>query len=218
MQAARRAWAMALLQMKVQFHQTTIEPLLHDARLLSYAANVFRVGVSSDYARAMLQHRAYREVRRVLSDCFRFGQPVEIEFSVAPGEKVEAEPAPLHRQLASQNQATAPSAPPPTPSPSGATSEAQLVAFGLAPDAARRWAYLDPAAVADLIERVRRKQPRAPIPYITTALCRMEDRLREAYARQRAHGFTGTLSGVTTRSTFTPGTAPASAPVASTVT
>ncbi len=95
---AREAWEIAHLQMKVQLDRVNFETYLRDAHFI-HKNGVFEIGVPGEYARQMLQHRLYRDVRRILSDCY--GQPVEVRFVVSKQLVEEAaEEEPLFRRLA----------------------------------------------------------------------------------------------------------------------
>lgn len=175
---ARQAWDIAYSQMELQLDVQNFDTYLRAARFLNFDG-VFHIGVPNQYACDMLQQRLYRDVRRILTDCYRFGQPVDIVFEFVPAEpKREEEELPLFRLLARQaEQEAAATAPPPNTSEK-VTTESLLITFGLTPQSARRYGHLDVQAVSALIERVRGKNPRYPIPYLTKSLTRMEEHLR----------------------------------------
>src|SRR5688500_10529242 len=81
-----------------------IEPgdLRHEVREASPGPIVFVIGVRNTYALEQLQHRLYRNIRRVLTDSY--GQPVELEFQIHKPEPVPEAPKeeelPLLRLLA----------------------------------------------------------------------------------------------------------------------
>ena len=100
----------------MQLDRASFETWLRGAVLLGFEDGTFVVGVKNSYARDMLQHRLYRNVRRVLSDVC--GQGVELRFEInkpAEPKPVEAseqvsDELPLFRLLAQQDP-QAPSAP-----------------------------------------------------------------------------------------------------------
>ncbi|MBI1260060.1 MAG: chromosomal replication initiator protein DnaA [Chloroflexi bacterium] len=123
------AWNAAFHQLEMQLDRASFETWLRGAVLLGVETDsngddangktsesgngVFVVGVRNTYARDMLQHRLYRNVRRVLGDVY--GTTVELRFEVnkptpeAPASTPEEE-MPLFRLLAQQDpvQASAP--------------------------------------------------------------------------------------------------------------
>ncbi len=96
---ARESWEIAHMQMKVQLDRVNFETYLRDAHFI-HKNGVFEIGVPGEYARQMLQHRLYRDVRRILSDCY--GEPVEITFVVSKPPVEEEEKVPLFKLLARQ--------------------------------------------------------------------------------------------------------------------
>ena len=97
----------AYTQLVMQLDRPSFDTWLRDADLLSCEGDVFVIGVRNGYARDMLQHRLYRNVRRVISDIY--GQSVELRFEVRKSEVDEnGQPAessdemPLFRLLARQ--------------------------------------------------------------------------------------------------------------------
>lgn len=103
------AWNAAYTQLEMQLDRPSFDTWLRDAILLSCEGDVFIIGVRNGYARDMLQHRLYRNVRRVISDIY--GRSVELRFEVC---RPEDEPAsagqtgdqmPLFRLLARQQSA-----------------------------------------------------------------------------------------------------------------
>ncbi len=109
LERAREAWEMAHMQMKVQMDRVNFETYLRDAHFI-HKNGVFEIGVPGEYARQMLQHRLYRDVRRILRDCW--GSPVEIVFQVS-NPPVREEETPLFRRLARQAAAENPYPPAP---------------------------------------------------------------------------------------------------------
>ena len=97
------AWTAAFHQLEMQLDRASFDTWVRGATLLGFHDGVFVVGVRNSFARDMLQHRLYRNVRRVLMDVY--GQPVELRFEVnKTPELVEAVEAdmPLFRLLAQQ--------------------------------------------------------------------------------------------------------------------
>ena len=106
------AWNAAFHQLEMQLDRASFETWLRGAVLLGVEASengsrVFVVGVRNNYARDMLQHRLYRNVRRVLSDVY--GTVVELRFEVSKPAAATARPTeedmPLFRLLAQQDPA-----------------------------------------------------------------------------------------------------------------
>jgi chromosomal replication initiator protein len=109
----QEAWNAAFHQLEMQLDRASFDTWVRGATLLGFEDNgVFVVGVRNGYARDMLQHRLYRNVRRVLSDVC--GEAVELRFEVnktpAPAEPVEAD-MPLFRLLAQRELDTEAPAP-----------------------------------------------------------------------------------------------------------
>ncbi|MFN8565319.1 MAG: chromosomal replication initiator protein DnaA, partial [Anaerolineae bacterium] len=104
----QETWNAAFHQLEMQLDRASFETWLRGAALLRVEDGVYVIGVRNAYARDMLQHRLYRNVRRVVSDVC--GTSVELRFEVS---KVEAtQPAeqqdemPLFRLLAQQGPAS----------------------------------------------------------------------------------------------------------------
>ena len=99
------AWSAAFHQLEMQLDRASFETWLRGAVLLGVEEGVFVVGVRNTYARDMLQHRLYRNVRRVLGDVY--GKVVELRFEVskpAPTSPDDDEDnMPLFRLLARQD-------------------------------------------------------------------------------------------------------------------
>jgi len=74
------AWTMAQVQLEIQFDRANFNTYLKDVTLVDYDpdALLFTFAVEQEHAANMLQHRLYRNVRRVVSDAF--GQEVELAF------------------------------------------------------------------------------------------------------------------------------------------
>lgn len=105
-------WKIAYSQLELQFDRPTFETWLKGATLLrtEEEGRLYVVGVRNSMTRDMLQHRYYRNLRRVLSDASG-ADDVEIRFEVhtaqaVPEVKAEEEEAPLFRLLAQQDPTT----------------------------------------------------------------------------------------------------------------
>lgn len=93
------AWSSAYSQLEVQLDRASFETWLRGAVLMGVDGDVYVVGVRNEYAQQMCQHRLYRNIRRVLSDCF--GEQVELRFEVhkpIPSQE-EPEDVPLYKRL-----------------------------------------------------------------------------------------------------------------------
>jgi chromosomal replication initiator protein len=106
------AWNAAFHQLEMQLDRASFETWLRGAALLDVESldgetATFVIGVRNSYARDMLQHRLYRNVRRVLSDVY--GRSVELRFEVEkPADaapEAQDEEMPLFRLLAQQDPA-----------------------------------------------------------------------------------------------------------------
>ncbi len=102
------AWNAAFHQLEMQLDRASFDTWLRGAVLLGVEDGVFVVGVRNNFARDMLQHRLYRNVRRVLGDVY--GTSVELRFEInkptASPMTVDNEPEmPLFRLLAQQDPA-----------------------------------------------------------------------------------------------------------------
>ncbi|MCU0513700.1 MAG: chromosomal replication initiator protein DnaA [Anaerolineae bacterium] len=99
------AWNAACQQLELLLDRASYDTWLRKTAFLNYEGGVYTIGVASTYARDMLQHRLYRNIRRVLSDTH--GQPVEIRFELhrppEPEPAAAAEEMPLFRLLAQQD-------------------------------------------------------------------------------------------------------------------
>ncbi len=105
------AWNAAFTQLEMQLDRASFDTWLRDAVWLGEEGDMFIIGVRTGYARDMLQHRLYRNVRRVVSDSY--GKSVELRFEVQkPDSELERseEDMPLFRLLAQQDK-EAPSVP-----------------------------------------------------------------------------------------------------------
>lgn len=111
---AQELWNTAYHQLELQLDRASFETWLRGANLLAVDGDVFVIGVRNEYARDMLQHRLYRNVRRVLSDVA--GKAVELRFELhkvpvrQPAAVEELVQMPLF-QLMAQQDASQPSAP-----------------------------------------------------------------------------------------------------------
>lgn len=77
----RQAWAITLSQLEMQFDRGQFASCIQGARLVDVAGDVLVVEARSAYARDSLQHRLYRDVRRVLWD-ITGNKQIEIKFVV----------------------------------------------------------------------------------------------------------------------------------------
>jgi chromosomal replication initiator protein len=77
---AQDIWNSAYHQLELQLDRASFETWLGGARLVAVEGDVFIIGVRNEYAREMLQHRLYRNVRRVLSDVC--GRAIELRFEL----------------------------------------------------------------------------------------------------------------------------------------
>ncbi|MBL8133215.1 MAG: chromosomal replication initiator protein DnaA [Anaerolineae bacterium] len=96
----QEAWSAAAHQLELQLDRASYDTWLRDAVLLGVEGDVFVIGVANSYARDMLQHRLYRNVRRILAETY--GAPVELRFEVAKSAapvQTPGEDAPLFRLL-----------------------------------------------------------------------------------------------------------------------
>lgn len=103
---AQSLWDSAYHQLELQLDRASFETWLRGACLLGLEGDEFIIGVRNEYAREMLRHRLYRNVRRVLSDVC--GKAVELRFELhKPVEKVassgdDLNDMPLFRLLSQQ--------------------------------------------------------------------------------------------------------------------
>lgn len=112
------AWNAAFHQLEMQLDRASFDTWLRGAELLGVEGEggVFVIGVRNSFARDMLQHRLYRNVRRVLGDVY--GKAVELRFEItkpdtskhadgsSPNSSSEAtDEMPLFRLLAQQDPA-----------------------------------------------------------------------------------------------------------------
>jgi chromosomal replication initiator protein len=105
---AQDAWNAAYVQLELQLDRPTFEMWVRGAVLLhveqSGDQDVFVIGAKNPTAREMLSQKLYRNVRRLVSDCY--GKPVELRFEVAkktaPAVAATADDMPLFRLMAEQ--------------------------------------------------------------------------------------------------------------------
>ncbi len=105
----QEAWNIAFSQLEIQLDRASFETWMRGAVFLGCNEDgVYRVGVANTYARDMLQHRLYREIRRVLGDVL--GERVELAFEVNKLDPVSAtdDELPLFRLLNRQPEAPQP--------------------------------------------------------------------------------------------------------------
>ncbi len=94
-------WTIAYNQLELQFDRATFDTWLRGAAVIGCEDGRFVIAVRDAYVRDMLQHRLYRNVRRVLSDVR--GENTELRFEdkqFATGKKQEDEDEPLFIRLA----------------------------------------------------------------------------------------------------------------------
>lgn len=99
------AWNATYNQLELQLDRASFDTWLRQSILLKVEDDVYIVGVHNSYAQDMLQHRLYRNVRRVLSDVL--GKATELRFEVykekpSLPQKEVAETAPLFRFMKQQ--------------------------------------------------------------------------------------------------------------------
>jgi hypothetical protein len=83
--ASLQIWGASYNQLELQLDRASFDTWLRASVLLSVEDGVFVVGVANKYAQDMLQHRLYRNVRRVLSDVR--GKTTEIRFEVVKDKR-----------------------------------------------------------------------------------------------------------------------------------
>ncbi len=104
---AQTLWDSAYHQLELQLDRASFETWLRGACLLGVEGDEFIIGVRNEYARDMLRHRLYRNVRRVLSDVC--GKAVELRFELhKPAETTrhadDLSDMPLFRMMAQAPQ------------------------------------------------------------------------------------------------------------------
>ena len=104
----QESWNAAYNQLELQLDRASFDTWLRPAQFLCVDDGVFVIGVENNYAQDMLQHRLYRNIRRVLSDVC--GEATEIRFELhRTEERQEAvsggkDDAPLFRFMAQQSR------------------------------------------------------------------------------------------------------------------
>jgi hypothetical protein len=93
-------WESAYAQLELQFDRQTFDTWLRGTQVIGCEDGVFVIAVRNDYVREMLQHRLYRNIRRVLSDVR--GEDTEVRFEVRQfaSETETGNDEPLWKQLA----------------------------------------------------------------------------------------------------------------------
>lgn len=98
-------WNAAYQQLELQLDRASFDTWLKGATLQGVEDGVFVIGVRNSYTRDMLQHRLYRNIRRVVSDVY--GSSVELRFEVSKpttdGGSDSDDDMPLFRLLAQQD-------------------------------------------------------------------------------------------------------------------
>jgi chromosomal replication initiator protein len=101
------AWNAAYNQLELQLDRANFDTWLRPSVFLRIENEVYIIGVHTSYAQDMLQHRLYRNVRRVLNDVL--GTKTELRFEVVKKEQKhqvldfsEPDTAPLFRFLEKQ--------------------------------------------------------------------------------------------------------------------
>lgn len=105
----QEAWNTTYSQLEIQLDRASFDTWLRGAVFLGLAgdeqddlAPTFIIGVPNSYARDMLQHRMYRDIRRILSEIT--GAQVELCFEIhkAVSGSIEAPELPLFKLLSQQ--------------------------------------------------------------------------------------------------------------------
>ncbi|MGJ3237740.1 MAG: chromosomal replication initiator protein DnaA [Anaerolineae bacterium] len=101
------AWNATYNQLELQLDRASFDTWLRRATFMGVEDGVYVISVHNSYAQDMLQHRLYRNVRRVLSDVL--GTPTELRFEVHKQKEQTSEPnetpsetAPLFRFMQQQ--------------------------------------------------------------------------------------------------------------------
>lgn len=76
----QEAWEAAYNQLELQMDRGNFSTWIKDTAFLCYEDGVFVIGAPNPYARDMLEFRLYRNIRRVLTDCF--GKEIELRFEL----------------------------------------------------------------------------------------------------------------------------------------
>ena len=94
-----KAWRIAYDQLSIQLDRVSFDTWLRGATFQRAENSVYVIGAPNSYSREMLQHRMYRDIRRVLSDVV--GSDVEMRFEVVkPAPEKEPDEMPLFKVLA----------------------------------------------------------------------------------------------------------------------
>lgn len=91
----QEAWNAAYSQLELQMDRGNFSTWIKHTVFLGYEDGVFVIGAPNTYARDMLEFRLYRNIRRVLSDCFL--QDVELRFELHTPAETRPEEAPRRR-------------------------------------------------------------------------------------------------------------------------
>lgn len=78
---ARDAWRVAHAQLEIQLDRANFDTWVRDAAFVRAEGDRWTIRAAHSMARDQLQHRLYKDIRRVLSDVV--GRKVEIEFVIA---------------------------------------------------------------------------------------------------------------------------------------
>jgi chromosomal replication initiator protein len=103
----QEAWNKAYSQLEIQLDRASFDTWLRAAAFLGYQDGVFTIGVPNSYARDMLQHRLYRDIRRVLSNVLGMAAELCFEVHKAAPKADEDEELPLFKLLAQQPEVPA---------------------------------------------------------------------------------------------------------------
>jgi len=96
-------WDRAYGQLEIQLDRASFDTWLRATRFLKHQNGVYHIAVPNDYARDMLQHRMYRDIRRVLMNVTNV--PVELQFETRKPAPVQEEELPAFKLLALENEA-----------------------------------------------------------------------------------------------------------------
>lgn len=97
---AESDWLRAYSQLEIQLDRASFDTWVRAAHFLKCEDNIYTIGVAHQYARDMLQHRLYRDVRRILSNVV--GAPVELLFQVHKLPIPDEGDLPLFKRLAQE--------------------------------------------------------------------------------------------------------------------
>jgi len=100
-----QSWNIAYTQLELQLDRASFDTWLRDAAFIDLEDDiVFVIGVKNGYARDMLQHRLYRNVRRVLSDVCGFEVELRFEVFKTQPQKADSAAMPLFQLLENQDE------------------------------------------------------------------------------------------------------------------